>query len=775
MMIVLRSPLTIIFLCATQSRRHATGEVLGILKRFKNQKSMFEEEINLRDYLHILRKYRWRIVSILFLIVVSVTILSFRQIPVYQATARILIEKETPNIVAFQEVLDLNTMTKDYYQTEYKILKSRTLAAQVIQKLTMTGQTMNTDSKPTFSIRRYLSELPVLLGLQAPPQPLTDSEQAAEQAEQSIKKILDMITITPIQESRLVDISVTSFNRGQTARIANTLSETYIEQNLENKLSASKEAVEWLKQELELTQQKVAGSEAALQQYKEEYAIISFEERQNIVMQKLSELSTAVNNAKIKRATVEAEYRHLKKYGADAQESIPQVINNPLIQELKVELANLDQELSQLKQSFRDKHPKVTALQSQIRSIRKRLEAEIGRILTSIKNKYEVARSQEQYLSKMLEEQKREALELNQKSIRYGELAREVESNQRLYNSLLQRMKETSVTERLQTNNIRIVDRAVVPRFPIAPRKMRNVALSIIFGFMLGITLAFFCEYLDNSIRSSDDITRYLNIPFLGFIPRISAKKSSSNGTKFTADTIVAIEPNSNASEAYRSLRTNVTFALLNDQYGGIDQGSVILVTSSGPAEGKSNIVSNLGIALAQSGSKTLIIDCDFRRPVMHKIFDVSNEKGFADMITNVEAYGSKIGLKLTKVNNLAVIPCGKIPSNPSELLGSSLTRALIEALSEKYDKILIDSPPVNTVTDPLLLSQFVDGIVFIIRSGSTKRDGAQHARDQLLKADAPLLGAVLNAIDLKKDSYYYNSYYYSHSYGQEQKREKKV
>ena len=737
---------------------------------------VFEEEIKLRDYLHILRKRRWLIISIVFVIVTSITILTFRQIPVYQATTRILIEKETPNVLSFKEVLDLDTSDQDYYQTQYKILKSRSLAKLVIQQLGIPQQQISKElAEETFSIRGYISVLLTsvrnVLGFYEP-KPLSEDEKLEEAEEQVIKNFLSMIEINPIRGSRLVDISAKSTNRKQTALVANALAEVYIEQNLESKLAASKDAVRWLAKEVGITQKKVADSESALQEYKEQHGILSFEERQNIVMQKLSELNTAVNEVKIKRSAIEAEYRQIQKYGTAKLESIPQVINNPLIQELKVELSNLETQLSELQKKFRSKHPNVSAVKSQITSARKRLNGEIQRIFTSIKSEYDVARAQERELMKMLEQQKREAQELNQKAIRYGELEREVESNRRIYNALLQRTKETSVTERLQTNNIRIVDRATVPNTPIAPKKIQNVFLAIVIGLIMGISVAFFFEYLDNSIRTSEDIEQYLDIPFLGIIPKVAVRGSISNGKRSSPDTIVAVDPKSNASEAYRSLRTNVTFSLLNDDYFPLNQGAVLLITSPGPSEGKSCIVANLGIAMAQSGSKTLIIDCDFRKPVIHKIFNLKNERGFTDMLTRVRTNGSKIGVKRTNVKNLDVIPCGTVPPNPSELLGSTVARIIIEALAEKYDKIIIDSPPVNTVTDPVILSRIADGVIFIMRAGETKRDIAQRARDQLRSVEAPILGGVLNSVDLKKERYYYHyySYYYNHYYGEKGK-----
>lgn len=729
--------------------------------------AMLEEEINLRDYVHVIRKRRWVVITILFVVTVSVTIFTFRQTPVYEATARLLIEKETPNILSFKEVLDMNTADENYYQTQYKILKSRTLAKQVLQKLGIFEQkAQQPPQAPSwFSVRTWMTKAQEWLGLQQAPA-LSGPEQTAEREERLITTFLSSIVVTPIRGSRLVDVSARSVDRKQTALIANTLVDLYITQNLDNKLSTTKEAVTWLQKELETTQKKLVESEAALHEYKAKYEIITIEDRQNIVLQKLSELNTAVNNAKIKRSDLEAQYNKIKEYNIVQLESLPQVINNPLIQQLKVELANVENELSDLQQKYRSKHPSVEALQTQVVSVRRRINSEIKRITDSITSEYEVALAQEKDLIAMLEDQKQEVLDLNQKSIKYKELQREVDSNQRIYDTLLQRAKETSISERLETSNIEVVDRAVVPTSPIAPNKQRNILLGVMVGLAMGVSLAFFFEYLDNSLKTAEDVKQYLGIPFLGFVPKVSPKELVGNIGQHSAERIVVLNPRSNASEAYRSLRTNVTFALLNDHFLATNQGAVMLVTSTNPSEGKSSVVANLAIALAQGGSKTLIIDCDFRRPVMHRIFDLKNvEIGFADMITNVKAFGTKKGIRETGIDNLHVIPCGKIPPNPSELLGSSLTRMIINTLSEKYDKILIDSPPVNTVTDPVILSRVAHGVIFIIRASETRRDVAQRAMEQLRSADATIIGGVLNSVDFEKDRYYYYSYSYSKYY----------
>ncbi len=729
---------------------------------------MFSEDVHLRDYIRIIKKRQWVIITFFVIVVVSVTVTSFLRSPVYRATARILIEKETPNVLSFKEVLALDTTDTDYYQTQYIVLKSRTLIKKVLKKLGLMDPDIQNQSQG-FSIRGLFSGMLTLLGLR---QPLSEGAKLRAREQQTIDNFIrNVVSIEPIKGSRLVDISATSIDQQLAAQIANTLIDSYITQNLEAKLSASKDAGGWLEEQLKIARQKVAESETSLLEYKEKHGIISFEDRQNIVMKELSELSTAVNNTRIKRISSETQYQQIREYlaldesSSDARDieklrSISQVINNPLIQQLKVELSGLESDLSELLKKFRSKHPNVIALRSQIKSGRDRINAEIRQIVTSIKNDYELALAQEEEMTASREGKKREALALNQKAITYGVLEREVESNKRVYDALLQRTKETSVTERLEISNIRIIDQAAVPSYPIAPRKKLNIFLAMIVGLVIGTALAFFFEYIDNSIKTPEDIKQYLSIPFLGFVPKVSYNNTPAHRTsRHPVDTVVAEDPKSTVAEAYRSLRTNVLFS-------SIERGPIILVTSAGPTEGKSITVANLGITMAQSGSKTLIIDCDLRKPRMHRIFNLSgNEYGITDMIANLGANGTRITVKRTQIPNLDMIPCGKTPPNPSELLSSERTKILIEALGKKYDKILIDSPPVNVVTDPVILSQIVGGVIMIIRAGETGRDVARRARDQLLDVKANILGGVLNSVDMQKDNYYYYSYYHNYYY----------
>ncbi len=488
-------------------------------------------------------------------------------------------------------------------------------------------------------------------------------------------------------------------------------------------------------------------------------------------MQKLADLTTATTNARIKRMTLESQYQEIRNFKKKELSTAPQVSTDPVIQQLKIDLLNLEREYLELLKKFREKHPNVTALKSQITGLRNQTEAEIKRIVASLKKNYEMALAQERTLTKALEEQKREALELNQKTIMYGILEKEVESNQKIYNALLERMKETRVTERLENTNIQIVDQAAIPNSPIAPRKARNILLAIVVGLLISITLAFFLEYWRDKIETPEDFKQHLDMPFLGIIPKVSVQHILPHDKKATKDVIVAtivlIDPQSGISEAYRGLRTHIMFSDFDEEALTHESGSILLFTSPEPSEGKSCTVANLGITMAQSGQKTLILDCDFRKPRVDKIFHLKEKTyGFADILMHSDAQNGVVEvIQHTDIQNLDVISCGTIPSNPSELLSLKKTAGIIKKLGKKYEKILIDSPPVNVVTDPIILSQIVNGVVLIFHGEKTRRNVAQHARDQLREAGATILGGVINNVDMKKVRYHHYYYYYAYHY----------
>ncbi|ETR72909.1 MAG: lipopolysaccharide biosynthesis [Candidatus Magnetoglobus multicellularis str. Araruama] len=349
-------------------------------------------------------------------------------------------------------------------------------------------------------------------------------------------------------------------------------------------------------------------------------------------------------------------------------------------------------------------------------------------------------------------------MELNQKSIQYGVLQREAESARHMYELLIKRFKETSLTEDMKTGNVRVVDPAEVPKSPIRPRKRLNIFLGIVFGLFVGIAVAFAFEFLDNTLKSPEDIRNFLNIPYLGPVPTFDLERDNTDNPEL----ITQYSPKSTASESYRGIRTSLLFSSADK----VPQ--IILVTSAGPSEGKTLTSTNLAITMAQAGSRVVIVDCDMRKPKVHKMFGFSRDKGMSSVLVSSELESVLQDVVIhSDIPNLDVIPCGPIPPNPSEIIGSQKMSRIMQELQKQYDRIIVDSPPITAVTDSTVLAKFVDGVMLVVHAGVTPRQVVKTGLDQLQGVEANVLGAVLNDVDTGKESYYYYQYYYYY-YGED-------
>jgi capsular exopolysaccharide synthesis family protein len=682
------------------------------------------------------------------------------------------------------------------------IIRSREVTKRTVEKLDLTQEILETDPEtPALTeeeilelskspslmdriqeggsyIRQLIAKIPRYLGA---PQPYTFSEEAEQTIakQQSGSHLPGALTLQQVEGTWLLDVSITHPNPELAAKVANALVDTYIEYRIESRVETSRNAVRWLVDETEAARQKLEESEAALQTYKEEHAIISFEDRQNISTQKLSDMNAAVNAARIQRLNLETQYRELQRFmqKKDAT-SIPQIISNQLIQGLRVKLMDLESEYAELLKKFREKHPNSIALKTQIDGVQQQLTMEIQRVLQSTENEYRLALAQEETLAAALEEQKREAIELNKKATMYQMLEKEIQSNQQIYNELLQRMKEASVTERLENTNVQIVERATIPTAPINTGRQRNLMVTMLIALALGIGAAFFMEYWNDKIVTPEDLKRHLELPLLALIPKVTTQHIARHEPKKAIDamvaTIVLTDPQSTIAEAYRGLRTQVTFSDLDAEERNNNRHSVLLITSSEPSEGKSSTTANLAITMAQSGQKTLVIDCDFRKPKISGMFHLKDDQfGFADVLMDFESNdGIGRAIYTTDIPNLHVLPCGTVPLNPSELLSLRKTGMIIHNLQKQYNRILVDTPPVNVVTDALILSQHVDGVILIFRAGKVRREVAKRAKEQFVEVGTKVIGGVINNIDMKKARYHYY-YYYAYHYPRYYRKEK--
>jgi len=742
-----------------------------------------EKQIDIREYLRVLIKRRWTIVALFTIVFLSVAFHIYTTTPIFRATARIVIEKENPNIVSIQEVMAVDSTGSGYYQTQYKIIESRNVAKEVIRRLNLESSPeffpppkddiiSNTKRwfRETLSFWEESAEDLIHTGVAEKNNSLIGNKDMESEAEPSpglVNSFIRRIAVEPISNSRLVDVSIDAADPVLAARMSNALVRAYIDKNLETKLNATKDAVKWLSERIEEEREKVEEAENNLLRYKEKQGIFTgfSSDAEQITAEKLAQLSVKVIDAEALR--VEAETRYLQAVSLantpDMLDSIPEVLTNDLVKDIKKMEVNLYNRMSELSNKYGRKHPQMVAIESELEELQNRKAKEVKRVVSSLSNEYKLTVAREESLKKALAQQNNESLEFNKKAIQYGVLQRQVESSRNMYDLLVKRFKETSLTEEMKTGNIRIIDEAEIPEKPVKPNKKRSLMLAIVVGLGLGVGLAFFFEYLDNTIKLPDEIKEHLKIPYLGPVP-VFTQDESQDG--ISPELVTVHSPKSTASESFRGIRTGILFSSADAA------PQVILVTSAGPSEGKTSCSANLAVAMANAGSRVLLLDCDMRRPRTHKIFQKQRENG----ITNVLVGNSELkdAIIPTDIKNLDLLPVGPIPPNPSEILGSKKMSRLLETLRKNYTRIIIDSPPITAVTDSVVLAPAVDGVIIIVRAGDTPRQVVQNGLDQLRAVNARILGAVLNGVSTSRDSYYYYQYYYYY-YGEDGHKNKKT
>ncbi len=489
--------------------------------------------------------------------------------------------------------------------------------------------------------------------------------------------------------------------------VANTVAKAYIEEILDMKMSASRYSLEWMTKKAEEEKAKLERSEKASQEYMKSHDIVTLQDKVAIIPEKLSEFNAQLIKAETKRKELEAIYNKVMSVSSNLKEAetIPVVASDPTIQSLRTQILQAEQNIEELSKKYGKKHPVMIRAEEELRVLQQKREEEIRRVIKSIKNEYEIAKSNEDSLRRMLGNTKAEALDLNEKFIKYSVLTREVETNRQLYDALIKRIKEQSVTEEIQTVNVWVIEEAEKPAAPVKPRKLLNIVLGLIIGLFGGIGMAFFIEYLDNTIKTADDVETKIGVPVLGTIPLLEAKEE--NITE-----MIIREPHSVYAESYKTVRTAIMLS------SSVKPPKNLLITSMGPDEGKTVTSVNLAITIARSGYSVLLIDSDLRKPRIHTIFGLNNLSGLSTFLA-----GATPNIKTVFKNpftNLTVIPAGPIPPNPSELLGSNRMNEMIKILDQSFDILIFDSPPLLTVSDSLILSRLLDGTIIVIKAGKT-------------------------------------------------------
>lgn len=741
-----------------------------LLQRYYLQQ---DEETHLRDYWRIILKHRWIVLTFFAIIVTTATIYTFSLTPTYRATASLKIDYERPQILSFQEIGSPGHQNygPEFMGTQQRLLQSRSLAKRVIETLQASGQSIALDQAPpgpSNATAIWPAWLANLVGSRSstPSEAIEPALTEEQLRSRKIDVLLRMLTVEPIRTSNMVKISFTTPSSDLSTLLANTWVKAFIDHNLDMKYNATAQAGEWLSKQLQDVRDKLEQSEAALHEFVKQKQILTIGEKKDIVTTKLADLSEALTKSQGERIAREALYRQSQGMRFD---SIPAVLENSMISNLRAEYYKLDAESRRLSETYKPGYPKMVRLRESMDQIKHQIETEIARIIDAIKQEYEAALKKERLLQAAVTDQKHLAIVLNQELIRYDILKRDVDTYRQIYSGILERQKQAGVSQGLAASNVQIVDTAEAPLIPFSPNKTRNLLLGIVLGLTVGIGMAFFFDYLDNTVKHPEALERILGIPNLALIPSLASAihrqgrgKLSRNGSNgdLNGEPVFALVSHSHSrstlTEAFRTLRTSLLFSSAGSP------PKSILFTSAQPSEGKSGMSINTAITLSHLGGNVLLIDADMRRPTCHSHLELPLKPGLSDYLTgNADLISS---IKQTAAPNLHCVPAGTIPINPAELLASPRMKETIDLLSQRFDYIVVDSPPIFGVADALILSTVVKGVILVVQGGRTPREMVQRALKNLIELNAPVLGAVLNNVDIRGNGY---PYYYHHHYSQ--------
>jgi len=709
-------------------------------------------EPHLYDYLLILRKHQWLILSFLLTVVTIVSIATFRMRPVYIARATIEIDRENNNILPFQgtDAYDSMMDLDNYIETQSKVLTSETLALQTIRN---TGLAAN----PEFSAGGIPSEA------------IATGSLANQKRPPEVAAFLSSLSVKRIPSSRLMEVSYESTDPVLAARILNAHLENFKAQNIQSRYEATLEATRFLTSQLNELKLTVKQSEDARINYERQNQIWSVDDKSNITTQRLADLDRQLTDAQGETLKKQALYEYAKAGDIDA---VPEIRADPLLQDLQKKRAELAVQFTEAVNQYGPNFPKVQRFQAQIKEVDDQIARESKGIVLQLESDYREAKQREELIRQALEMQKAETNNMAEKMVQYNILKRESEADKTLYEGLLTKLKEAGISEGLKSSNLRVVDPAMIPSYPARPAKARNIALAFLVGLVGGIGLALLREYLDNTVKTPDDIETLTRLPSLAVVPAFgdgSGHKRrmgifggpSTNGHEKRIELVAQHLPKSQMSEAFRALRT----ALLLSQPDHPPQ--VILVTSALPREGKTTAAANLAVTLAQLGDKTVLVDADLRKPGVGRLLNLGTGKyaGLSSYLAGVSTL-DLVTVPHPAIPNLAAIPTGPLPPNPADLLSSHKLADAIAELRTKYKFVVIDSPPIMAATDAVILSVQADGVLLVVRSGETPKEAFTRARDLLISVKSRLLGVVLNAVDASAPDYYYSYRYYPYSYG---------
>ena len=754
-----------------------------------------EKEVDLLEYWRVIVKRKWVVVTFGGALILFVGIFSFLATPIYKAKTTLLIEEESSRILSIEDEFGYQRRAVDlrFYNTQLKLLKSKSLAERVARK-------MNLLSRPEFGAGKKPKKS-FFASLKGFILPKRKSEDEGLKSQIPLNPYFEVaaavqggIEVSPIRNTKLVEVSYRSPYPVLSADIVNSLAEEFISFSVEKRYETTQQASDFLSEQIAELREDLAAKERELQRYGQEKKLFFTSEKESTIVSKFAAVLDAYTQAQIDRINKEAAYREVKDLDVD---SLPQFVNNALIQTLKMDYARMKNEYEEMSKIFKSNYPKMIELKAKLDSMKEELKSEIKKAVDAAESEYRSALKKEDSLEDLLETQRMDVVRMNSNAIFYNSLKIEVENMQRQLNSLIEMQKNTQVSARLgglKTSNISIIDKAEVPKGPVSPKKKKNLILAFLIGIFGGVGLCFLMESLDNTVKGPEDVEKLTGLPSLGVIPCLPPegmkkkkrygyyskyKSSYSYGkenpeSEETLPEIKEIElvnylhPKFFISEDYRTVRTSILLSHAESP------PKTIAFTSALPGEGKTATLANMAVAFSQLEEKVLVVDSDLRKPRLHRIFKVKNIGGLSGYLTGKVSIEDAV--QKTNVENIWLIPSGPIPPNPAELLNSEKMKGMMDELKKRFDVILFDSPPLLVVVDAVIISSFVDGTVFIIEVGKTTRKPFLQAVEELKRAKAKVIGVLFNEVKAKGEGYYSPYYHYyryrSHYYEEEEKEE---
>jgi len=713
-----------------------------------------EDEIDLAAYFRILSIHKWSIIGFAIFTTLLTTLVVFSMDPVYEATLTILIESQEENIVSIEEVYGIPGAIDEYFETQNQILQSRYLAEKVIDALKIP---MHPDYDPAQQepglLQTVISWFTVYF--KGDKEAVVVPDYAVRNS--IVGKFKRNLKVAPVRNSQLINITFESKDPELSATVPNTLADIYIYSDLEGRLDMTKKATGSLTERLTELKQNLEKSEKSLQTFRDKEKLIDLGGVDSLAAKELDEITVELVQARRNRIEAETIYRQvsvLKGQPIETFESIPAVLKHAGLQNVRQSKSDAELKVSEFSKRYGPKFPLMIAAKAELETATKNLDSHILNVIESIKKEYEVARAKESHLIGEMNRTKRDVSEINRKGGQLQALERDVEANRNIYETFLNRFKETSAVSDIQPVHARVIDPAMLPSGPSKPKKGLIILIALVLSLIIAAMIAFLIEALDNTMEDGQDVEEKLRLPVLGILPKLNIwfNKDAKLLRYFTDNNHTAF------AENIRTIRSGILLSGLDDEQ------KVILVTSSIPGEGKSITAVNLALALGQMGN-VLLIDCDLRRPTIKEVFGLdSDDIGLSHYMLGTHTLEEAI--HTFKKDRINVMPAGKVPPNPLEMISSRRFAKGLEALKQKFDHIVIDSAPTVSVSDAIVMSQMVNQVIYLIKADVTPYQLAQDGIRNLQKVHAPIVGAVLNQVSPPNKSARYGHYYSYYGYG---------